>query len=94
MDMDVKFNEIWKICTECKTQKDIRTIGKKAIRDWKRYKDYDFEEVKIFVMASLVSTDLKEIDYMNREEILGKIYFYKFAKKPNFIATLINKYLY
>ena len=94
MDREVGFEAIWKRCTEGLTEKQIKKAGKVAIKKIKELSGGDYEAGMSYCQCHLELTDIDKITDKSRKKVFEWAYYYRNAKKPNFIVSFIRKYLY
>ena len=94
MNREVDFEAIWKRVTEGLSDKRIKLLGKKALKSLYAIYPYDYSAGMAYCEGRLKSTTVDSITQKNWLEVFEWLYFYRFAKKPNFIVTLMKKYLY
>lgn len=94
MTKEVKFEALWKVCVNGWTERQIKIFGQDGIKKLKQIKPYEYKAGLKYVKDVLDVTDVDEINYENSLKLFEYIYFYRYAKKPNFILTLLKKYLY
>ena len=94
MNKEVNFEALWKACTKHLTKQQIKLLGECAIKSIKRTKKYEYRATMEYARGRLESTDVDSVGGMNWFDTFEWVYFYRNAKKPNLIVTLIKKYLY
>ena len=94
MNREVGFEAIWKRCTNSLTDRQIKKDGKVAIRKIYELSGGDYKSGMAHVQCHLELTDVDKITDNSRKKVFEWVYFYRNAKKPNLIVTLVKKYLY
>ena len=94
MDREVGFEAIWKRCTKDLSDKRVKLLGKSALKALYKIYPYDYEAGMAYCEGRLKSTIVADITENDRWNVFEWVYFYRHAKRPNFIVTLMKKYLY
>ena len=94
MNREVEFEAIWKRCTEGISDKLLKSLGKKAIKKMLELSGDDYSAAMAYVQCNLELTYVDKITDNSRKKVFEWVYFYRNAKRPNFIVTFIRKYLY
>jgi len=85
---------MWKKVTDGLSDEQVKLFGNSAMKKLKRVKPYDYNAAMTHVKECLDAIKVDEITQVNRWDAFDYLYFYRNAKKPNLIITLIKKYLY
>ena len=94
MNREVNYEAIWKKVTDGLSDKEIKIKGKKAIKKLKKIAPYDYNAGMAYIQCNLELIEVDKINEDVKDRVFEWVYFYRNAKRPNFILTLIKKYLY